>query len=846
MAKKALVYNDASISALKGLDPIRVRPTVFIGSLDCAGQVHMAKELVDNSLDELNNVNWAGYLDITLFRDSKRQTYQLMIHDNGRGFPLGRLVETLTVLWCSGKHTQGAYESSAGLLGVGAKCQSALSTKSKVLTVRYDGDGAGMVDMRNGTLAGTVFEQTVPQESHGSYVVYEPLPKWIASNGATFEIKDIDTFASTGFNDLVQLLRINDIFSSKIRYVVRIVDRPMLARLWDTTVSLSECLSILRNDSGWYTADTVYDSDTIPNKDHYLVDYLGYSGAQVCWTSPACYKQSKTDEDKLSFNIRLLMTRNAKRGGYLVLVNSIVMKMDTNSPQQTFSRVLHKQVAKYITDTDIKKFFLSSGYVIPVLVGMEIRYSGAMFTGTTKESFRDKTFEKVFEADLLAQFHRWDDATWEAFLATFYGDLESKYSMFDTKPATTREPAKMLLELNNSTQYTACTTTDRQRAELFIVEGTSAAHLKKSINREFQAVAATRGKPINGLSLGGDRRAVYLRLKADPIVSDLITISGVTPNTNDKSTWNFGKFIITTDADADGAHIATLHIANFYRINPLILESGSLYLSTPPLYSMNIKGKTILLRDKIALYDARIQYLYKNTFDFFIDSPTMTMKKLEGNEYRDFCYIVMSLGEAFENVSRLVNIPILILERLVYGINYLTPKVKIKELQSLFVSRNDKHFVRLTYNEKFNTLILSTDEKDTPISLDELGKYLREQLLPHLIPLQWRNWTPYLTTKLTHVHDKLPCTLMQIYQAMNCWVDNKLVRVDRYKGLGEAPYEILGETITNPSTRTLYKITSIGDAQRIFDLLSKDALFRKQLMCENGSLSGAMTRAHKV
>lgn len=842
MVKKTLAYNDDSIDELDGLDPIRVRPTAFIGSLDNAGQVHIAKELIDNSWDELNNVPYSGIVQIIIFRDRRRKTYQILIADNGRGFPLGKFQASLTKLWVSGKYNQEAYDFSGGSYGLGAKCQAALSTNSKVITLRKE--GAGILSLVDGKMVDLKFVDNPTPQYTGTWIIYEPVKSWKAQ-GNTYEFHEIEYFAQTGFLDLVKIIRVNDIFTENIRFVVGVVDVPLPTKVWDISLTLPDTLEILRNLDQIYTPTIIYDTDSIANRTEYLLEYLGADGP-IIWTKEGIDKVKNTEDDRLSFKCKMLLTKSLKKTGMLVLVNNIIMRIESNSPQVVFTRVFNKLISEYIEDQELRKFFLMINYTVPVQVALSIMYGGAQFSGTTKDTFRDKVFEEYFSKELLKALKRIPTDEIKMLVELFLPDLENKYNIFYNKPMKVKDTKKLLLELKNPGNYTACKTTNRSQAELFIVEGTSAGHLKKEINSDFQAIIETRGKPLNAISISEDRRVAFQKLKDNDIFSDLIKIIGITPNTQDMSESNFGKIIITTDADADGEHIVSLYLGNLYVLNPKILESGMVYLATPPLFVMNFKNRKMYLRDKIALYDARIDFIYKNTMDFHISSVAHKEPfKLEGAAYRDFCYLVIQIGEMFDNISNVLNIPPLILERLTYGIDYLIPHVQIDKLRDLFKTTDDSEYVKIVHHPNMNMLVLSLDEQDIPISLAQLGEVIQKHLLPLLIPIKWREFYPMITTKLSDNMKMFPCTLMHIYTAM-CNLDkNNTIRIDRYKGLGEMHPEDMRKTIADPGTRTLYRITSLGDVHRIFELMGKDALQRKLLMSESGTVSNDIILSSK-
>ena len=818
-------YTDKSIVSLEGLEPVRARPTAFINSLDTAGQVHVIKELLDNSYDELNNVTYAGEINIYIFKDSDK--YHVLIADNGRGIPLAMFKTALSTLWTSGKIRRDAYTSSSGTYGLGAKCQAALSVRSRATTLRSDGISTIHISR------GVVEKEEVitnPFKTTGTFIYYELEREW-ESQGNHYKFQDMEHFYTSGYLDLLNIIKINDIFNETITTRVYLIPTPIPNRIWDNTTDINMFYEWIGSIS--QPNYLVYDTNNIPDKQQYILDHFGVDSS-VVWSTTELSKAPIVD-DPICYNVNLLYTKSRK-SGVLALINNVHMQIDSNSASTTMINVLYTTIGKYIEDTSLREFFLNRHYKLPLLIAMSIRYSGAQFAGTNKLDFKDKDFAKLFTKNLLSQMGSIPSSTWSSLVELFLPDLESKFALYHSKPIVAKDSKKLLLELNNPGNYTACKTTDRSKAELFIVEGTSAGHLKKEIDPEYQAILETRGKPLNAMSVSSDNKIAFDRLKKNEIFSDLIKVLNVTPYTKDMSECNFGKIIIATDADADGEHIVSLYLANLYLLNPLLITSGMVYIATPPLYIMNINNKKIHLRDKAALFDTRISLLYKKLIDIHISTtayPTPTL--LEDRVYRDFCYMVLELGEIFENVANLLNIPLLVLERLAYGIDYLVPTVQVDKLRSLFPETGNE-YIKISHHEKTQMMVLSVDDKDIPISVMKTGDTIKQMLLPKLIPIKYKCLDIFVTTKMSDSMVMRPCTLMQVYTMMQNVNNAGFIRMDRYKGLGEMDTKDMLLTILDPRTRKLFHITDIGDVEYIFQLMGKETSQRKSLMCEYGNI----------
>lgn len=830
-----LKYDENSIAALSGLEPIRTTPTMFIGSLDNAGQVHTAKELVDNAYDELNNQQ-GGTLFICIFRDFGRETYQLLIGDTGRGFPLGSFEKCLTELHVSGKFNQSAYDFSGGTYGVGSKCQAALSVKSKAITLRPE--GAAILTLHDGQKVDIQYVDNPTPEHTGTWIMYEPAKTW-ESHGNTYVMHDVDRFATSGFIELVKILRVNDIFSEGIRTVVATVDVPIPDKVWDINTPLPDILKTLRNIDEIYTPTYVYDTNAVEDRNKYLFDYLGLDRRVIWGADNIELDKTQTTNDRLSFKCKLYVTKSLKPAS-LVVVNSIIMRYPTNSPQRTLQKVINGIVLEKIVDPVLKKFWAEINYNVPIQAAVYVRYGGAKFSGTIKDTYEDKEFEVLFAENLLIAMNRLvsEEHLMELVTSVVVPDLELKYQMYHNKGVVSKGNQKLLLDLNNSKNFTACLSKVASECELFIVEGTSASHIKKAVDNRYQAVLETRGKPLNAIASHNDRRVALARLKKNPIYADMLMVLGIVPGSDDLSKCNYGKIIIATDADPDGEHIATLHTANLALMCPKILEMGMLYIATPPMYKMKIRDNYVYFRDRVALTDARINYIYSSVFKFYVASDVFEngCMELTGDAYRDFCYMVQMIGDKTEHISNILNIPVLVLERIVYGIEHIFPTVNVEALVDLF-SIADGVYTGVVYDQTTESLIVSIDEKDIPISLTNLTQVIRDELLPIYTKSGWKHYNILLSTILTHTFNKTPVSLMQVYKAMQEINSMAAFRVDRFKGLGEMDVADMQPTITNPHHRTLWRISSVRDIEQVFALMGKDADVRKAMMSNRGNIA---------
>lgn len=829
-------YTADTIEVARDIAQIRRRPTGFIGTKDTAGQVHMIREIIDNSVDELILRPEGGTIYICLLRDRITNRYQIIVKDNGRGIPSAALLDVTTVLGASGKsNALSAYNSSGGLYGIGAKVAAALSTKFRVISSNYLEPHAGSVYLTDGEVKTHTNEVT--QIPNGVLTVFEPDldPKFFI---------DGTTFMDSGYLDLVAICKQLNIFNENINFQFYIYERKIPEKFW--TASTEEAYTIATDLIERKQKLIEYASDTVPDKSMYLFE-MWRTNSNIIF-SDSFNKVPVDVNDRLGFNIKMFFSKKSATGNaqYFITVNNVALPDKTeNSATVSFMHVLRNRLASY-QETDVMKNFVLQEYRFPTLMlAIGIKYNNAELSGVTKTSFKDSTFAKQFIDELSAMVGLMDEDYWLKLATLLKQDIELRYSQFYDAPSKKSEDKRIFADLNFSDNYKECRRYDD--AELYIVEGTSAGNITETREPDFQAIYETRGKPTNAATNYDQMDMNRKRLLKDPIYQDIMKIMNIGPNTTDMSTARFKRLIIATDADPDGYHIRSLHLNNLYIINPRIIESGMVWLANPPLYSMEVsKNKRLFLRDKVALMDARVQFIYRPSLEVRIDSKAGIINLTE-EAYRDMCYLVNHIGDQFNLVAQQLNIPLLILERLVYAIEFLYPKVDYLNLARVFQSADPEGYVRVQVNEVGKFMVISVGKEDHVVGLDSVGEAVVNHLLPLVNKFKYRDMMFLVRSnhKSSFLKNEQPMSMMMLYICMQ-QLDG-LFDVRRYKGLGEMNPPDCYDTIMNPETRSLTHVTNIGDPQENFALLGKDTSERKQLLTSSSSvLSNLFVRDNKL
>lgn len=831
-------YTKDSIFTYGDMEYIRLRPNNLLPSLDTRGLVHMLWEYISNSMDEIVQKD-GGTILVVLLRNPATQDFQIVVRDDGRGLPTERVQDAYTKLKTSGKiDKNSAYNSSAGQFGMGAKAGAALSSHFRVISKHYLGKESSSLMLEDGAIKDFHTEEaSIPD---GVTVLLQPDLKIF--NQAM-------DFASTGYLDMLALCKQLNIFNDNVNFNIFVIDRLFPKRIWEDDINT--VVDTIRKYINAPSAHREYCSEDVSDKSEYLFE-LWRSNSSIIFRD-SFDKRPVDSNDKLGFGVRFFLSKKSATGNtqYFVSLNNVVLKDKAdNSASLTFLKTFREIVASRVEDEKLKKFTIEE-YTFPTLyLALGVLYNGALLGGTTKSTFHDAAFDKQFYRELSAYFAGKDDEYWVALMAAILPDIAARYSAYyDTAPKK-QDTQKTFLDLNFPRNFAECRSFDNTKTELFLVEGTSAGNIISTRNNDYQAIYQTRGKPYNAATRPEQMEENRRRLMRDPIYQDIVKILHIDPNTTNLNQSRYSKIIIATDADDDGYHIRSLHINNLYIINPLIVTSGMVWLANPPLYSMQLtNNRYLFLRDKNALMDAKVRFLYEPSLEFMIHVNTPAGDKTvvpDDKLYRETCYILEELGEAFTLAAKQLNIPLLILERLCYAVKALFPVINFQELEKYFVSSDMSRFVTLDYNPEGHYLVVSVGHNDYAVGLKELGDTIVTQLLPLMKKYKYDKLFFMIRGKNKHTGmvNPIPASPMQVFTCLSEL--DSIVKVHRYKGLGEMPTDSCLETIMDPTTRSLTQVTDVGSFVDNYALLGKDSTTRKNLLSESGALAASMVQQHKL
>ena len=554
-------YDASSITGLEGLEAVRKRPGMYIGSVSTKGLNHLIYEIVDNAVDE----HLAGYCDrirVTLEADGSAT-----IDDNGRGIPVGmhekgvsaeRLV--FTTLHAGGKFDNSAYKTSGGLHGVGSSVVNALSTR---LTVR----------VRNG---GLVYEDRYEQG----------IPVIELENGL---LPVVGKSRESG--TCVNFLPDGTIFEK-----TRFKEDEVKSRLHETAY-LNPQLTIVFEDKRRETPEVIefHEPDGIVgfikdlNKTKEAVsDIIYFSGeSEGISVEVALQYVNEFHENVLGFCNNIY---NAEGGthltGFKTMFTSVI---------NSYSRELNilKEKDANFTGADVR-----NGMTAVV----SIKHPDPRFEGQTKTKLDNQDAAKVVSKVTGDEITRYFDRNLET-LKSIIGCAEKAAKIRKTEEkAKTNMLTKQKFSFDSNGKLANCESRDPSKCEIFIVEGDSAGGSAKTArDRSYQAILPIRGKILNV------EKASIDKVLANAEIKTMINAFGCGfsegyGNDFDISKLRYNKIIIMADADVDGAHISTLLLTLFYRFMPELIFEGHVYIAMPPLYkAMPSKGSEEYLYDDKAL-----------------------------------------------------------------------------------------------------------------------------------------------------------------------------------------------------------------------------------------------------
>ena len=543
--KKNREYTADQITVLEGLEPVRVRPGMYIGSTDEKGLHHLVYEVVDNSIDEA----LAGVCD--LIKVTIKKDNSIIVEDDGSGIPVethpktgkSTLETVLTVLHAGGKFSNDAYQYSGGLHGVGVSCVNALST---YLIARVKRDGK-MYEQRF-EKGKTVTGLTVVKEN-------------VRGTGTTIEFMPDDTiFETLNF------------------------DRNVLAKRFREMAFLNKGVKIEFADERDGYKELFHYEGGIKS----FVEYINKS------KKPLDHEVMYIEGEKDTTKVEIAMQYTESYNETIVSFTNNIKTVDGGTHVVGFKSALTRALNDYARNKNIlkeKDDNLSGDDVREGITAVvSVKLNNPQFEGQTKGKLGNSEARTVVDSVVYEHLSFYFEENPKIVRTIIQKALASQKARLAARRA--RDLVRKKSVLDNTTlpgKLADCQSSDIEYNEIFLVEGDSAGgSAKGGRDNKFQAILPLRGKILNV------EKAHLERVLNSEEIKAMITAFGTGIGKNfDISKLRYGKIVIMTDADVDGAHIRTLLLTFLYRFMKPLVEKGHVYIAQPPLYGI-IKGVKVM------------------------------------------------------------------------------------------------------------------------------------------------------------------------------------------------------------------------------------------------------------
>ncbi|RMF87468.1 MAG: DNA topoisomerase (ATP-hydrolyzing) subunit B [Nitrospirae bacterium] len=787
-------YDASSIKVLEGLEAVRKRPAMYIGSTGAEGLHHLVYEVVDNSVDEA----LAGYCDrieVTLHVDDS-----VTVVDNGRGIPVDihategvpAAQVVLTTLHAGGKFDSSTYKVSGGLHGVGVSCVNALSDRlfleikrgGKVYQQRY----------RLGVPEGPL-EVTGTTQATGTKITFHPSP----------EIFETTTFS---FDTLAKRLREIAFLNKGLRI-------------------------LLRDERTGEERDFHYEGGIVSFVEHLTKNRTRLHPKPI-------YLESEVVREGKSYALEIAMQYT---DAYQETIYSFANNINTHDGgthlsgfRAALTRTLNAYAAQAGFLKKLKGGSLSGEDCREGLTAViSVKLSDPQFEGQTKAKLGNSEVKGLVESavnDALGRFLEENPQVARAILTKAVSALEAREAARKARELTRRKSALEVSTLPG--KLADCSERDPARAELFIVEGDSAGgSAKQGRDRHTQAILPLKGKILNV------EKARFDKMLSSEEIRALITAigTGVGRDEFDISKLRYHKIIIMTDADVDGAHITTLLLTFFYRQMTEIIERGHLFIAQPPLYKVKRGKEERYLQSEADL----TEYLLTQAAERVrvrVDGRTLTQNRLVRilkavGELRDAeqRYERRGIGHALlegllcKEVRRFLDFDdeAKLLKALA-GLRQRDPELALELAPDeehgghVIVVRNGLHVVigrEMVESPELHRLLALKEE------LDAVGD------------------PPYRVERPRGEGEG------ELFETLEALADHVLAEgrkgltIQRYKGLGEMNPEQLWETTMDPERRTLLQVRleDTVAADDMFTILMGDVVEPRRAFIEEHALS---------
>ena len=799
-------YDASNIRVLEGLEAVRIRPGMYIGSTSQRGLHHCIYEIVDNSIDE----SLAGYcteIHVTVNKDNS-----VTVEDNGRGIPVDIKPETgksaleivHTVLHAGGKFGDGGYKVSGGLHGVGASVVNALSEKY-IVEVSRQGYVWRQEYMRGEPLAPV--EKGEATDKTGTKTTFWPDPEIFT------ETTEID----------------KDVIANRLREMA-FLNKGLKIIFIDGATGEQEVFHY-EGGIGSYVEFLNKNRTVLHEKPIYIDKVVDGMQIEVAMQYTDAYNESI-----LSFANNI----NTHSGG-------THLTGFRNSITRVFNDYARKNNILKDSDQNLSGEDVREGLTAIV----SVKISNPEFEGQTKEKLGNQEAMGATQDAVRDKLQEWLEFNPKIAKIILEKTLQAQRAREAARKA--RELTRRKTVLENSTlpgKLADCSNREPEKCEIYIVEGDSAGgSAKQGRNRMFQAILPLRGKILNV------EKARLDKIYGNNEIQSMVQAFGINISKNEEEVdlekLRYHKIIIMTDADVDGAHIRTLLLTFFFRYARPLIEHGHVYIAQPPLFKVTSGKTSEYLYDEHAL-DKMLKERGIKSLSLSNKSKT---KVKTGDElleliknmsafYNSYNNPILNLFPAvllrglvrsnitvedFENQARMNEIIEYLNHYLLdHAKNYNIHEAENYNVELKYNPENAKYSIQLNLNEEEHVIVNSNIIKSSEYKrLKAAYPLIRDYLIEEEDYLRLETDTEAYEIKSFEKLQKLIDERGQ-----------KGLTIQRFKGLGEMMPQQLWETTMDPATRTLLKV-DIEDAMlcdQLFDILMGDKVDPRRNFIETNAV----------
>ncbi len=545
-------YSGSQIVVLEGLEAVRKRPGMYIGSTGPRGLHHLIWEIIDNGIDE----HLAGFctkIDVTLLKDGG-----IEISDNGRGVPVDihptKKIPTVrvvyTILHAGGKFGGSVYKVSGGLHGVGASVVNALS-KRMVVEVRRDGK---------------IYRDEYVNGGHPTVALEEGLLPVVGKCNKSDTGTKVTFYPDESIFETVEFKA--EVIHKKLKEIA----------------FLNKNILIQFNDQISGTSKTYQEEFGIKS----FVSYLTREMTPI--HEEPVYLEGKSGDIEVEIALQYTDSYTEQINAYCNRINVVDGGTLVTGFKTGLTRVMNQYARELNVLKDKDENFDGKDIRNGLVAIISIKHPDPQFEGQTKTKLGNTDAKSAVDEVFSTESQRWFDKHVEVLKSI----LENSLKSFNARRAGDKARTAILKQLNDvdtKSKLASCSSKKAEECELYIVEGDSAGGtVKTARNRRTQAVLPLRGKILNV-----EKATLEKILVNNEIKSMIATFGCGIGEEFDLTKLRYDKIIILTDADVDGAHISTLLLTFFYRFMPELVLEGKVYKGMPPLYKVeyetNGKGK---------------------------------------------------------------------------------------------------------------------------------------------------------------------------------------------------------------------------------------------------------------